>query len=56
MFNFVKKYAANLQAILLLLMMVIPFLLYHFARSGSNGGMITFLAVMAAVMLAAMKS
>ena len=53
MFNFLKKYTANLQTILLILMMVIPFLLYYFARSGSTAGMTAFLAGMAAVMLAA---
>jgi hypothetical protein len=30
-------------------------LLYHFARSGSTGGMIIFLAVMTVIMLTAMK-
>lgn len=55
MFNFLKKYTANLQPMILILMMVIPFLLYYFARSGSTAGMLTFLAVMTAVMLIAMK-
>jgi hypothetical protein len=56
MFDFLKKHASNLQPIILILMMVVPFLLYYFARRGSTGGMIVFLAVMGAVMLAAMKS
>ena len=55
MLHFLKKYTAHLQPIILILMMVIPFLLYYFARSGSTGGMLTFLAVMTAVMLIAMK-
>jgi hypothetical protein len=37
-------------------MLVVPFLLYYFARSGSNSGVIIFLALMGGVMLAAMKS
>ncbi len=56
MFNLLKKYYPNLQTTLLILMLAVPFLLYHFARSGSTGGMIIFLAVLAAVMLIAMKS
>ena len=56
MFNRLKKYYPNLQTTLLILMLAVPFLLYHFARSGSTGGMIIFLAVLAAVMLIAMKS
>ncbi|MDJ0815353.1 MAG: hypothetical protein QNJ58_04080 [Desulfobacterales bacterium] len=51
----IKKNLPNLQAILLILMMAVPFLLYYFARRGSTGGVITFLAVMTAVMLIAMK-
>jgi hypothetical protein len=53
MAKLIKKYLPNLQTILLILMMAIPFLLYYFARSGSTGGMLTFLAVMTAVMLTA---
>ncbi len=56
MLKILKKHTANLQPIILILMMVIPFLLYYFARSGSTAGMIVFLTVMGAVMLAAMKS
>jgi hypothetical protein len=56
MFNFIKKHAPNLPSVLLVLMLVVPFLLYYFARSGSNSGVIIFLALMGGVMLAAMKS
>jgi hypothetical protein len=37
-------------------MLAVPFLLYYFARSGSNSGVIVFLVIMGAVMLVAMKS
>ena len=56
MFNFIKKYAPNLPSVLLILMLVVPFLLYYFARSGSHGGVMVFLVIMGVVMLAAMKS
>ncbi len=55
MLKILKKHTANLQPIIFILMMVIPFLLYYFARSGSTAGMITFLAAMGVVMLATMK-
>jgi len=56
MFNFIKKHGPNLQTILLILMLVIPFLLYYFARAGSDAGVNLFLVIMGVVMLAAMKS
>ena len=56
MFNLQKKRTAKLQTILLILMLVVPFLLYYFARNGSTVGMLVFLAVLGAVMLAAIKS
>jgi hypothetical protein len=37
-------------------MLVVPFVLYYFARSGSTGGVIFFLAMMVGIMLVAMKS
>ena len=55
MLNQLKKHAPGLQSILLVLMLVIPFFLYYFARSGSNSGVLFFLAIMGAVMLAALK-
>jgi hypothetical protein len=55
MVNFIKKHAPNLPGVLLVLMLVVPFLLYYFARSGSRGGVIFFLAMMVGIMLAAMK-
>jgi hypothetical protein len=36
-------------------MLVLPFLLYYFARAGSDAGVIAFLVTMGAVMLVAMK-
>jgi hypothetical protein len=56
MFKFLKKHASNLQTILLILMLAVPFMLYYFARSGSTTGMVVLLAVLGAVMLTAMKS
>ena len=56
MFNLLKKYFPNLQTTLLILMLAVPFLLYHFARSGSTGGITIGMAVLGAVMLIAMKS
>ena len=55
MLNFIKKYTPNLPTILLILMLVIPFLLYYFAQSGSKAGVMTSLVTMGAVMLVAMK-
>ena len=55
MFSFIKKHAPNLQNILLILMIVVPFALYYFARAGSGVGMNLFLVIMGAVMLIAMK-
>jgi len=55
MIGFIEKHAPNLNSILLMLMLVIPFLLYYFARTGSDVGVILFLAIMGAVMLVAMK-
>lgn len=55
MLKLLEKYSSNLQTILLILMMVIPFLLYYFAHSGSTAGMIVFLAVMTVIMLTAIK-
>jgi hypothetical protein len=56
MFNFLKKHAPSLQSVLLMLMLVVPFVLYYFARSGLRGGVIFFLAMMVGIMLVAMKS
>ena len=56
MLNLIKKHTPNLGTIILILMLVVPFLLYYFARSGSNSGVIFSLVIMGAVMLAAMKS
>jgi hypothetical protein len=55
MLNLLKKHAPDLNSILLILMLAIPFLLYYFARAGSDNGVIIFLAIMGAVMLMAMK-
>ena len=55
MIEFIKKHIPNLNSTLLILMLVIPFLLYYFARTGSDVGVILFLAMMSAVMLIAMK-
>ena len=55
MINFIKKHTSNLPAVLLILMLVVPFLLYYFARSGSAGGVMGSLMIMGAVMLTAMK-
>jgi len=55
MSNLIKKHAPTLQTILLILMLVVPFLLYYFARSGSNRGVIFSLVIMGVVMLSAMK-
>jgi hypothetical protein len=56
MFNFLKKHVPNRPSVLLILMLVVPFVLYYFARSGSRGGVIFFLAMMVGIMLVAMKS
>jgi len=55
MLNLIKKHAPDLNSILLILMLAIPFLLDYFARAGSDNGVIIFLAIMGAVMLMAMK-
>jgi hypothetical protein len=55
MIEYIKKHAPNLNSILLILMLVIPFLLYYFTRAGSDVGVIVFLAIMGAVMLIAIK-
>ena len=55
MFSYIKKHAPNLQTILLILMIVVPFGLYYFARAGSGVGVNLFLVIMGVVMLAAMK-
>ena len=55
MVDFINKHAPDLKSILLVLMLVIPFLLYYFARTGSEAGVIIFLALMGAVMLIAIK-
>ena len=55
MIDFIKKHKSNLPAVLLILMLVVPFLLYYFARSGSNSGVMVALVIMGAVMLTAMK-
>jgi hypothetical protein len=56
MFNFIKKHALRLQSVFLILMLVIPFLLYYFAHSHSEGGVAFFLVLMGVVMLVVMKS
>ena len=55
MFNFIKKHTSNLATTLLVLMLVIPFALYYFARAGSGFGINLFLVIMGLVMLVAMK-
>jgi len=55
MLNYIKKHTPNLPTILLILMLVVPFLLYYFARIGSKAGVNLFLVIMGAVMLVAMK-
>jgi hypothetical protein len=50
-----KKHAPELNSILLVLMLVVPFFLYYFARSGSKTGVLVFLGAMGVVMLAALK-
>jgi hypothetical protein len=55
MIHFIKKHTPNLNSILLILMLAIPFLLYYFARAGSDIGVVIFLVIMGAVMLVAMK-
>jgi hypothetical protein len=56
MVDFIKRHAANIRSVLLILMLLVPFLLYYFARSGSTLGVVFFLAVMGAVMVVAMKA
>jgi hypothetical protein len=55
MFNLIKKHAPDLNSILLILMLGIPFLLYYFARGGSSGGVVISLVLLGGVMLTAMK-
>jgi len=55
MLNYIKKHTPNLQTILLIFMLVVPFALYYFARTGSGIGVNLFLLIMGVVMLAAMK-
>jgi len=55
MLNTIKKHIPDLATILLILMLVVPFLLYHFARAGSGFGVNLFLVIMGIVMLVAMK-
>ena len=55
MFSYIKKHAPNLQTILLIMMIVVPFVLFYFARTGSGVGVNLFLVVMGVVMLVAMK-
>ena len=55
MLDSIKKHVPNLATILLILMLVIPFGLYYFARAGSNAGVMISLAAMGLVMLVAMK-
>jgi hypothetical protein len=55
MFNYLKKHTPNLQTILLILMLVVPFALYYFARAGAGAGINLFLVIMGGVMLVAMK-
>ena len=55
MLNYIKKHAPNLPSILLILMLVVPFVSYYFAQSGSNAGVMISLGIMGVVMLVAMK-
>ena len=55
MFSYIKKHTPNLPTILLILMLVVPFLLYYFARIESGVGVMISLVTMGAIMLAAMK-
>ena len=55
MLNYIKKHTPNPATILLILMLVLPFGLYYFARAGSGFGVNLFLVIMGLVMLAAMK-
>ena len=55
MLNSIKKSLPNLATILLILMLVLPFGLYYFARAGSGVGVKLFLVIMGLVMLVAMK-
>ena len=56
MFNLIKKLAPHLQTVLLILMLAVPFLLFYFARMGSEVGVIIFLVILGIVMLVTMKS
>lgn len=55
MLSYIKKHAPNLPTILLILMLIVPFVLYYFARTGSGVGVNIFLVIMGVVMLIAMK-
>ena len=54
MVNFMKRHAARLNAIALLLLLVIPFLLYSAATQGSAIGVKILLGLMIATMLIVM--
>jgi hypothetical protein len=55
MIAYIKEHAPNLQTILLILMIVVPFALYYFARAGAGAGVNIFLVILGVVMLVAMK-
>ena len=55
MLDFIKKHTLELNSILLILMLLIPFLLYYFARAGSGVGVNLSLVMMGVVMLVAMQ-
>ena len=55
MLNSIKKHIPNPASILLILMLVVPFVSYYFAQSGSKAGVIISLGIMGVVMLVAMK-
>jgi hypothetical protein len=55
MVNFLKKHSATLNAIVLIMLLGIPFLLYSAAMQGSAIGVKIFLGLMITVMLFVMK-
>ena len=55
MITYIKNHAPNLQTILLILMLVVPFGLYYFARTGSGISVNLFLVIMGVVMLVKIK-
>lgn len=55
MFKYIKKHTPNQPSILLILMLVVPFVGYYFAQSGSKAGVMISLGIMGLVMLVAMK-